>query len=277
MTLCVAAVCQERAIERIVVATDWRAEGYVAAGEIQDKLYWIGDDVVVLIAGTITRAIELKNTIVQYFERRKKKNLSPPKTADLCDLFRIPIIHFKRKLVGEYVGLKFGMSFGEFLGAVGLKQIPESVAVEAFGTMKNLTQDCSLLLCMFDDDKHARVIEIDDDGSLEIAESFAAIGSGSLIAESVFFQREHTDNETLGASLYHVYEAMKLGSIAPGVGKDFTINVLYPRDRDHPHLHGQVLNDKGMAFMESQFKKRGPKQFTNFVSLPNGILEKDFG
>jgi hypothetical protein len=249
----------------------------VAGADTQDKLYWIGDDVAVLIAGTITRAIELKNTIITYFEQRKKRALSPPKAADLCDLFRIPVIHFKRKLVSEYIGLKFGMSYKDFLGAVGLKQIPESVAAEVFGTMKTITQNCSLLLCMFDDDKHARVIEINDDGTLEIVESFAAIGSGSLIAESVFFQREHTDDDTLGATLYHVFEAMKLGSIAPGVGKHFTINVLHPRDRDHPDLHGQVLNDKGMAFMESQFRKRGPKPFTNFVRLPNHILEKDFG
>jgi hypothetical protein len=127
---------------------------------------------------------------------------------------------------------------------------------------------------MFDSERVPRILKVDSDGTLEIVESFAAIGSGSPVAESVLFQREHVDDDVLGASLYHVYEAMKLGSIAPGVGKDFTINVLYPPDQENPHLHGDVLNNKGMAVMEKEFRKRGPKSFTNFPRLPKGITGK---
>jgi hypothetical protein len=276
MTLCVAAACHDRGKPRIVIATDWRAEGYLAGADIQDKLYWVGDDIVVLIAGTITKAIELKNTIVQYVEQIQAQKLPGPKAADLCDFFRTPVVQFKRKLVQEHIGLQFGLSYTEFLQAIGLNQIPETIASEAMGEIKRLDQNCCLLLCMFDADGVPRILKVDSDGTLEIVESFAAIGSGSPIAESVLFQREHVEDDVLGASLYHVYEAMKLGSIAPGVGKEFTINVLYPPDREHPHLHGDVLNKRGMAFMEKEFRERGPKPFTNFKRLPNRILDKDF-
>lgn len=276
MTLCVAAECHDRGGQRIVLATDWRAEGNIAGADIQDKLYWIGKDIVALIAGTITRAIELKDTIIQHVERHQAQQLPSPKAADLCDFFRQPVVRFKRKLVSEYVGLKFGLTYKELLGAIGLKQIPDSIAAEVLGEIERINQDCCLLLCAFDAERNSRLICIEDDGSLETVESFKAIGSGTLIAESVFYQREHVDHDTLGASLYHVYEAMKLGSIAPGVGKEFTINVLYPPDRSHPHVYGDVLNKKGMAFMETQFKKRGPKRFTNFQKLPLGVLEEDF-
>jgi len=66
MSLCIAAACQDRGKSRVVIATDWKASAGIAAAEIQDKLYWIGDYMPVLIAGTITRAIELKDTYKQY-------------------------------------------------------------------------------------------------------------------------------------------------------------------------------------------------------------------
>jgi len=129
---------------------------------------------------------------------------------------------------------------------------------------------------MFMDDHTPRVVKIESDGSLESVESFATIGSGSHIADGVLFQREHDGNDTLGSALYHVYEAMKLGSIAPGVGTEFTIDVVYPPDKDHKEVWGKTLSDKGKKFMEAQFRKRGPKPFKNFVALPTGILERSF-
>ena len=76
MTLCVAAACQERGKPRIVIVTDWRAEGYSAGADIQDKLYWITGDIPVLIAETITRAIELKDTYKQFFETRASRRIA---------------------------------------------------------------------------------------------------------------------------------------------------------------------------------------------------------
>lgn len=175
MTLCVAAACHAHRKSRIVIATDWRAEGYVAGADIQDKLYWVGDDIVVLIAGAITRAIELKNTIVQYEEQRQAQKLPGPKAADLCDFFRTPVLQFKQKLVQERIGLQFGLSYTEFLQAIGSNQIPETIAVEAMREIKRLNQDCCLLLCMFDADSGSRILKVDSDGTLEIVESFAAI------------------------------------------------------------------------------------------------------
>jgi 20S proteasome alpha/beta subunit len=276
MTLCIAALCQDKGESRIVIGTDWRAETSIAGGDVQDKVLWIGPNIPVLIAGTISRAIELKNTIEQYFEQREEKKLPMFKAADVPDVLRIPVVRFKRKLVSECVGLAFGMSYSEFFAAIGTKQIPEQVAIEKLKEIQDIDQDCCLIVSMFMEDRTPRVVRIDSRGVLESVESFATIGSGSDIADGVLFQREHDENDTLGATLYHVYEAMKLGSIAPGVGKEFTVDVVYPPDKTHKEVWGEALSKKGKAFMEAQFKKRGPKQFTNFVKLPNGILERDF-
>lgn len=277
MTLCIAAICQDRARPRIVIGTDWRAETSIAGGDVQDKLYWVNQNIPVLIAGTISRAIELKNTMTQYFEEREKQKLPPFKAADVLDVLRISVVRFKRKLVSEHIGLTYGMSYKEFFEAVGFRQIPAQVAIEKLNEIQNISQDCCLIVSMFMKDATPRVVRIDSDGSLEAVESFATIGSGSDIADGVLFQREHEDSDPLGMTLYHVYEAMKLGSIAPGVGKEFTIDVVYPPDNGHSEVWGEQLNEKGMRFMAAQFRKRGPREFTNFVKLPGKIFDADFG
>lgn len=68
MTLCIAAACQDRGRPRLVIGTDWKVASGIATAEIQDKLFWITDNIPVLIAGTISRAVELKDTYRQYFQ-----------------------------------------------------------------------------------------------------------------------------------------------------------------------------------------------------------------
>jgi hypothetical protein len=168
------------------------------------------------------------------------------------------------------------MTYKAFLSAIAAKQIPATIAEEVIRDISRLRPECELILCMFSADRSLSILKVADDGSVGREDSFATIGSGSHIADGVLFQREHQEDETLGATLYHVYEAMKLGSIAPGVGKEFTINVLYPPGEKDEHVYADIVNKKGMAFLEAQFKKRGPKAFTNFQKLPASILERDF-
>ena len=80
MTLCVAAACRDRGKPRIVLATDWRTESAVASADIQDKLYWMSDNIAVLIAGTVSRAVELRDTFKQFLEQREKKEAQKPET-----------------------------------------------------------------------------------------------------------------------------------------------------------------------------------------------------
>ena len=283
MTLCIAAACQERGKPRIVIATDWRAGTETAAADIQDKLYWIDNNIAVLIAGTVSRAIELKDTYKQFLLRREKQENDKPEperepitSANLIDVFKAPLTVYKNKLINEYLGARFGMTYHAFLRCVAAKEIPESIAEETFNTIKRIYPDCELIIVLFLD-KGSYILKVCDDGSLESCESFAAIGSGADVAESVLYQRAHENDDPLSMSIYHVYEAMLLGSIAPGVGEEPTIDVLYPAGEKSKEVYGAFLNDKGERFMSRQFKKRGPKKFTNFPALPAGCLERDFG
>jgi hypothetical protein len=122
-------------------------------------------------------------------------------------------------------------------------------------------------------DKRPWILRIEEDGSLESCESFAAIGSGQDIANSVLFQRELEESDPTGRAIYCVYEAMTLGAIAPGVGEFFALDVLCPQGEMGKNVHGHWLNKKGQKFMGAQFKKRGPTPFTNFPRLPDKCLE----
>lgn len=167
------------------------------------------------------------------------------------------------------------MTYEAFLAAVGGRQIPASVATETLTEIKNIELDCELIILTFDTKNDARIYTVNVDGSVEVCDNFAAIGSGSLIAEGVLFQREHESTMPLGPTIYHVFEAMKLGSIASDVGKEHTIDVLYPPNpRAKKTVMADYLNDKGKLTMEKMFRKYGPKSFVR-LGLPKGVLEPE--
>lgn len=279
MTLCVAAACQERGKPRIVLATDWRAETAIASGDTQDKLYWIGGNIAALIAGSVSRAVELLDTYKQFLQKREKeqkdkseKDRDPIIASNLTDVFKAPLVIFKNKLANEYIGLKYGMTYKSFLSAIAREEIPATVAEKELDRIGRLSIDCCLIILLFLD-RTPHILRVSDEG-LESSENFAAIGSGENIADSVLFQREHEARNSLSKTIYIVYEAMRLGAIAPGVGEYFTLDVLYPPGEKGKEMQGLWLNKQGEAFMEREFKRRGPKSFSNFPHLPDKYLEK---
>jgi hypothetical protein len=72
----------------------------------------------------------------------------------------------------------------------------------------------------------------------------------------------------VGTTLYHVFEAMKLGAISPTVGNEHTLNVLRPKSaqgtvRDLMLETSKETNKK----LDRTFAKYGPKKIRG-MSLP---------
>lgn len=271
MTLCIAAACQHRGKPRVVIATDWKVSTMSATAEIQDKLYWINDNIPVLIAGTISRAVELKDTYQNYFERLSKKK-PPLKGSDLPDVMKRPLGIYKQKLANEHVSIRLGLTYREFLYAIGKNQIPSSISTEVLNDISRISLQCQLIIMVFVG-RDPFIFRVDDDGTLHSFDNFAAIGSGGPIAEGVLYQREQESKMTLGRTIYHVFEAMKLGSIASDVGQEHTINVLYPPGEREKDVSVDLLSEKAKQFLKRQFGKLGPKPFCN-MPLPNGFFER---
>ena len=172
MTLCIAAACQDRGKPRVVIASDWKATDSVGTADIQDKLYWITEDIPVLIAGSITRAIELKDTYKQYVEALAAQS-SPVqiKQQDLNDHIKEPIKMFKRKLAEEYLSKRFGLNYDAFRTAVSKNEVPESIAIEAFADIAKLDMECELIIVVFTD-RQPYIFQIESDGRVENCEDF---------------------------------------------------------------------------------------------------------
>jgi ATP-dependent protease HslVU (ClpYQ) peptidase subunit len=199
MTLCIAAICQDQGKPRIVVATDWKASIGEASAENQDKLRWVTDNIPMLLAGSVSRALELQATYRQFFDGLNKR--TPPIIPDeknIGDLVRKPAAIFKAKLSNEHVSLKLGLPYKEFREAVGKGEIPDSVATDTYAEINNIDLDCSIILPFFLE-RDTYIFRVESNGCVEECDNFAAIGSGAPIAEGVLFQREQEDNMTLAA------------------------------------------------------------------------------
>lgn len=276
MTLCIAAACQDRKRPRIVIASDWKAGIEIATAEIQEKLFWINSNVPVLVAGTVSRALELKQTYSEYFEFLR--NRKPPvelKRHNIFSLVKRPVAIFKHKLANEYVSLKLGLDYKTFRVAVGKNEVPASIAAETFGEIAKIELECSMIM-MFFLEKETYIFQIERDGSVESCDNFAAIGTGSPIAQGVLYQRMHEARDPLGPSIYHVFEAMKLGSIASDVGEEHTFNVLYPQGERGKDVTADWLPEKATRFLERQFRKFGPKNFARLQLPKRGFFKKNF-
>lgn len=270
MTLCIAAVCQDRGRDRIVIATDWKAGNDMAAAENEDKLYWITDNMPVMIAGTVTRAVDLKNTYAQWFMEHAEP--ATIRVEKISDNLREPLAEFRRKLADEHLTCKFQLSHQGFLEAVGKRQIPESIASEAFSDLGKLDIESELIMCFFSNEGTAFVYKVDDHG-LELCNNFAAIGSGSIIAEGALYQREQDYRDTVGTTLYNVYEAMKLGSISPTVGEEHTLNLLKAPSKKGETVKSTMADTSTATdrLLEKKFRKHGPKPMRG-MSLPKGAF-----
>ncbi len=222
-----------------------------------------------MIAGTVSSAIELVNTYARYFTALKDKNVAFTNT-NIVDHVKRPLVLQKNKIADAYVGKLLGITYKEFL-LTGKKRLPKKRFADIVLDIEDLDLECQLILCSFVDGE-AQIFKVDSDCSVEVCEHFAAIGSGSNIAESVLFQREHEGDLPVGHALYAVYEAARLGSKAPGVGNQHALSVLLPPKKGGEISYSRV-SEKGFRFLDKKFRQYGPKQFYRF-GLPDGTLEE---
>lgn len=266
MTLCVAAVAGSPNTPRIVVASDWRVETAIAGAQIQQKLALIANEswVALFSADDVGRAYELTTLCSHHFANAEQIN-----SQNVSAVVKGAVLIQKRSMIEEYVNKRLGIPYEYFL-TNGKTQLPKIVFEQMIRDIARMKLQCSLILCTFIG-RQPIVFEVGSDGSVTFQEHFAAIGSGVFIAHPAMFQRKHESALPLSHALYHVYEAMKLGRIAPGVGDEFSISVICPKSKDGK-LKLQSPTDRGMSYLERQYKKYGLKEFFRLPS-PKPYLE----
>lgn len=236
-------------------------------------------DYPVLLAGTQTKALALATEVArglyEFHELRKPDEDHRPVPWET--LLQVAVLRRKNLIAEEIVGGSFGITYDEFLKN-GKQSFPEDIHRETMAEIARTTLDCWLLVLGFAQSQ-ARIYRIGPTGSVETCENFAAIGSGAYVAEAALFQRNQSVETDLGTTIYNVYEAMKLGSIAPGVGEKFQIGVAewdwY--EQPNPHNDGEVkisfLEPAYYQHLAKHFERFGPRQYKRIQLWPRLIKE----
>lgn len=282
MTLCVAAECKrhKRFFNAIVFATDFAVEGEIASADIGRKMVcgsaeWYP----ILLAGTQTRALTLARLILGVVESQRQPLDKDSFPLDWDAILSESVLRAKHLIANEIVSSRFGITYSKFL-EVGKASFPDDVFRDTISDISRSSLDCWLLVLSFSH-THARIYRISDAGVVEACDHFAAIGSGYYIAEGSLFQRSQNIENDLGTTIYDVYEAMKLDSIAPGVSDKFQIGIAewdwY--EQPNPHNHGEVkisfLEPKYYVYLAKRFARFGPKQISTVRLKPRLIKERE--
>lgn len=183
----------------------------------------------------------------------------------------------KHSLANEIVSSRFGLTYDEFL-KIGKATFPEDIYRDTISYIAQATLDCWLIVLAFSQSAPT-LYRIGPSGTVETCDNFAAIGSGYYIAESCLYQRGQSSANDLGTTIYNVYEAMRLGSKAPGVGEKFEIAVAEWEYWDSkPTNEGNVkwsfLEPGYYEYLARQFARYGPRPLTAVKLRPGFIKEE---
>jgi 20S proteasome alpha/beta subunit len=209
MTLCIAAISM-RPEPCIILVADTQVETDISSAEIEVKVKaikapnWIG-----MFSGVVSNAREL---LARMQQAAAAVDLALSNTQDL---FQKAIWSYKDHLVESYLRSRFSLSFKDFQQN---EHMPENQANEAWIEIERINTECDLILAGFIDRQPYLFSMEQDQERLCPEHHFAAIGSGSTIGRSMLYFRRQNRTEGLDKTIYHLYEAKKMGENSPGVG-----------------------------------------------------------
>jgi len=248
VTLCIAAKCDHLGQDAIVMASDLRIEDDVSGSETACKQAPLIPGWYFMYAGIQARAAQLVISVREHLET------NPLGYGHITKTFKEAAREHREKLVDEYVHSQIARSYAWLLSE-GHKVLPQEYYAQLIQYVSAVRFDAQLIVCGFSNES-AVICLIDESRGEPVArpiENFAAIGSGSTVAESVLHQRVHRMDTPLKQALYHIYEAKRLGEAAPGVGHQTTIRILLADGRT------AFLTEAGVSFVQRCYDRYAPK------------------
>lgn len=251
MTLCIAAICKEGMDDRLVICADSRAEVPWAGGNVAFKLRWAAPAWPALIAGETSKADDFLTTCWEVLKNTKNDPRS------VFDKLNEASCAHKQKLCERLLRKRLGIPFERFLKQ-GEKELTPEVRTRVLYEIEELDFGCEVLVIGFDGTQPF-IYSIDADGEVRQHQSFATIGTGSVIAKSTIYQREFSAGCKVEQALYTLYEAARLARIAPGVGATDLFIVLDPPQRENARPRTRMATKAVLKILEKTFRKFGPK------------------
>lgn len=245
MTLCIASGCRRDKENLIVLCADLKAGSWGARAEIGFKFRWEALNWPLLISGDMSRAAEIAKTFGAVLNGTKLNYIN------VLDAMKEAANIYREKLADEIVRRHLSVPY-EYLKK-NKSEFPESRVLETYTQISQMDSGAELIIAGFIDSEPFIFI-MERDCAVSVRDNFACVGTGAYIAEPALYQRAQNRSLSLSRSLYHVYEAKRLGEIADGVGKYTVMMVISPQANgnlrywDVPEDVMNVLKDKYLEY-----------------------------
>lgn len=253
VTLCIAATGfvgdEANRQMKIVFGWDAREENQFTGGDVAFKVEFVGS-LLALQAGEGSAPEDFLATCRSCLP----DNLN---FSNAFDHLNAAVGTHKRKLCQRKAQNKFGIDYERVL-TNGEQELPADTRERFFYDLEKLDPGYEVIIFGFSGGGPL-IFVVDGYDVRMCTQTFATVGSGAVIAETVLYQRKQQFGIHLDYTVYNVYEAFSLASgAAPGVGA-FTIGIASPTSDPKVPVDWQFVNEDGKKVLEKAFQKFGPR------------------
>lgn len=263
MTLCIAAACSNHRQDAIVLCIDSLVTTGTASSETEYKLVDLGP-YAAMFSGNIPEARELLSCYADYLARHPLQN---PSLDERLEQLREPLLIQKREMIDATVRRRTGMSYQKFLDRD--THFDPGIRAKICADIENLSIDVDLIIVGGGVERLWIFRERMERIEAEI--NFACIGDGAEAAEQSLHRREQQESLSLNETLYHVYEAKRMGELAPTVGKKTDLSVFERSKSSDGPLPWSLypVTPEILDYLEDCYKKYGPQPIPgDGISIP---------
>jgi hypothetical protein len=253
MTLCIAAVVRDTDEDHVVFCADMKVGTWAASAEIGFKFKWAGLNSPAMIYGEMSNAAELVETFGMHL------NGMALDSHNVFDAMKAAGHVFREKLADGIVRRKLSVSYEYLKKNKG--KFPAATVLETYTEIGQIDSGTEMIVSGFIKSR-AYLFVVERDCTVTSRENFAAIGTGAYVAEPALFQRRQNISYPLGKTMYHTYEAKRLGEIAEGVG-EYTCMLIFSPPKDI-EIRSRMINEEGKSFLEEKYKEFGLKSTWEF-------------
>ena|SRR5579862_8658893 len=280
MTLCIAALATvNREDSAAVVAFDSMVSTNIATAENTFKLERLGRRWWALFSGVVPAARELAGYYRTHFDSTDAEGVrleDKLREDDAVGALKIPVERYYEDHRNHISRLLASLDFTQFLD--NRDKFPESVR-NAIYHASPLGAEFLFIGCVKDKyTERDRVrLFLESEGDITFCENFGVIGSGEPIAHAALMQRGHSESWELNQTVYAVYEAQRLGTIAPGVGTQMEIRVFRYSDLTKTLFFGSPVEEL-TELLGGLYDRLGPKplESESFDFPPGSFLGLEF-
>ena len=240
----------------IVLCMDSLGSNDFTSTEHVRKIEWLPHGFIALVAGPISTARELADAI------RHQMQAGVSGVAQLLHQTRTAVGMMKQRFADAYLGARLGIGYRKFQ-STGSRSFPEDLYRQTAWEISAHRLEVELIVAGFlpgeNQSREPVIVKLSEE-QVTTCDTFAAIGSGAVLAQASLMQRDYSSISTVEYATYLAYEAKRLGERAPSVGRDTYITVMV--DGANGSKLRDLLQDQ-LPKLENLFKQFGPQPITD--------------